>query len=228
MEAVDIMSMMSASYLFVLCQALDLRVLQEEFFHEAHAKLQKITADVFQDHCYNIHGAAKSKELGHELWRSISQSWAFTGTSDVQEKCEKAIADTAPVLLQGWIGGRFNTENHVSSTHLLILRWQEEVKAMLKQTYDEVRERMFKEHTQITLEYLGLASKKTYTFIREELGVPMHRGLADAPTFGDTEGRKKLTVGSWVSIIFEALKDGRLYRPLMECLGEVAELPNGV
>ncbi len=228
MEAVDVLSMMSASFLFVLCQALDLRVLQEKFFHEAQAKLQAITADIFQNHCYNNHSAAKSRELGDELWKNISQSWGITGTSDLQERCEKAVAATAVVLLNGWAGGRFNTEHHVPSSHLLILCWQERVKAMLEQTYNEVRQVMFEEHAQVTPAYLGLASKKMYAFIRGELGVPMHRGLADGPTFNDTEGRKKLTVGSWVSMIFEALNDGRLHQPLMECLKEIAEVPNGV
>ena len=99
---------------------------------------------------------------------------------------------------------------------------------MLKETYDMVRKSMFGEHSQITPAYLGLASKKMYSFVRGELGIPMHRGLVDGPTFNDTGCRRKLTVGSWVSIIFEALKDGRLHGPLMECLREVAEMPNGV
>jgi phenylalanine ammonia-lyase len=55
-----------------------------------------------------------------------------------------------------------------------------------------------------------------YSFIRKELGVPIHRGPADAPTVGDTGDRKKLTIGSCVSIIYKALRDGRHYQPVTE------------
>ena len=48
--------------------------------------------------------------------------------------------------------------------------------------------------------------------MRETLGVPFNRGLVEQPGISDTEldGRPKKIIGSWVSIIYEALRDGRL------------------
>jgi phenylalanine ammonia-lyase len=75
---------------------------------------------------------------------------------------------------------------------------------------------------QTTVEYLGQASKKIYSFVRQDLGVPFHRGLVEQPTPGDTmlDRRPKKTIGSWVRIIYESLRDGRLYEKLMDALAE--------
>lgn len=230
MEAVDVMAMMCASYLFVLCQALDLRVLTVTFLAEAQTQVQKITCARFKACCYNLDTEDELKDLCQDLWTSITQSWNLGGTNDLRERCEKAVAATAPVLLRGWLGGRFNTDKRDVPQHLITLHWQDEVKAMLEETYTSVRTTMFEHHTRITPEYLGHASRKMYAFVREELGVPMHRGIVDTPTAMNKQngqGKRKLTIGSWVSIIFEALEDGRLNRPVMECLKENASHTNG-
>jgi phenylalanine ammonia-lyase len=42
---------------------------------------------------------------------------------------------------------------------------------------------------QNTVDYLDQASKKVYKFVREELGIPFHRGLVEHPVPGGIEGR---------------------------------------
>jgi phenylalanine ammonia-lyase len=78
---------------------------------------------------------------------------------------------------------------------------------------------------QNTVDYLGQASKKVYKFVRGELGVPFHRGLVEHPVLGGIEskmisGREKKTIGSWVGIIHDSLRDGRLGGVVMETLAE--------
>jgi len=75
---------------------------------------------------------------------------------------------------------------------------------------------------QTTVGYLGQASKKIYSFVREELGVPFHKGFEEHSTPGNCllGGRQKKTIGSWIGVIYESLRDGRLYDRLMEALGE--------
>jgi hypothetical protein len=57
------------------------------------------------------------------------------------------------------------------------------------------------------------------------LGVPFRRGLVENPTPGDCMlgGRQKKTIGSWIGVVYESLRDGRLYDRLMEALGEGLE-----
>lgn len=70
--------------------------------------------------------------------------------------------------------------------------------------------------------------------MREELGVPSHRGLVEHPVPGGNEGkmisgREKKTIGTWVGIIYESLRGGKLGGVFMEALVEgldVSEKPN--
>ena len=58
-------------------------------------------------------------------------------------------------------------------------------------------------------------------FVRKGLGVPLHKGIVDHPTFGNMtaeERSKKRNTGSRVACIYQALKDGRIAKPILECL----------
>jgi phenylalanine ammonia-lyase len=66
-----------------------------------------------------------------------------------------------------------------------------------------------------------------YSFVRVELGVPFHRGLVEDPTLarqvdgiggGSSVGGK--TIGSLISIVYDAIRDGRLIEPVMAAVGE--------
>jgi phenylalanine ammonia-lyase len=66
---------------------------------------------------------------------------------------------------------------------------------------------------------LGPAAKALYHFVRRDLEVPFHCGIGEHPTC-DTEAaadvphRPRKTIGSWISIIYDAVRDGRIRRPL--------------
>ena len=57
-----------------------------------------------------------------------------------------------------------------------------------------------------------------YSFVREELGVPFHHGLVDHPTAG-AGGRGTTTVGGNASVIYEALREGKMYEVVMGLVG---------
>jgi len=80
-------------------------------------------------------------------------------------------------------------------------------------------------------EFLGVASKKMYKFVRNELGVPMNKGLIDYPMYegcgkgGNVGGKKgeKLTTGTQISRIYKALREQRAAGMIMECLAEASK-----
>lgn len=53
---------------------------------------------------------------------------------------------------------------------------------------------MYAKYLNITPGYLGKASQRMYTFVRQELGVRFHRGLIEHPT--QPAGRKDRCWGS--------------------------------
>lgn len=78
-------------------------------------------------------------------------------------------------------------------------------------------------HEQDTASYLGHASKRMYAYVRHELGVPFHQGFVENPLPSDAEdgginGRAKKTIGSWISIVYEALRSGDMHPQIMGCL----------
>jgi phenylalanine ammonia-lyase len=74
--------------------------------------------------------------------------------------------------------------------------------------------------TPCTTMFLGRGTATLYRFVREELGVPFYRDLEEDIHSGCVIGRSKKTIGSWISIIHEALRDGVLAGVVLKSLEE--------
>jgi len=70
--------------------------------------------------------------------------------------------------------------------------------------------------------YLGVASKRMYNFVRHELGVPFldEAHLASKETVYDDKIASP-SIGLYNTRVYEAIRSGRLYEVVMECLTEV-------
>lgn len=204
-DAVEVLSLMSAAYLFTLCQALDLRALHISFVHEAHRDIQAATTEL----C----GPSATDFINGELWEELMGHWSNNSAMDPPERAQ--ITTTASM-------GRFlSLVSHYrcpGDLGTITLKWQETVSSILSRKYDETRKAFFKEQT--TKEYLCHASKQMYSFVRETLGIPMHIGLADHATHDGGDGRTahdKPLIGSHISKLYVALRDGALRPVLLSC-----------
>jgi phenylalanine ammonia-lyase len=66
---------------------------------------------------------------------------------------------------------------------------------------------------------LGVGTARLYAWVRGKLGVPTQCGIDDDPLYNaqkgqSTEGKK--TIGSWVSMVYESLKDDMIDVVVME------------
>lgn len=117
--------------------------------------------------------------------------------------------------------------------------WKISTRKAIVEVFTSCRAKFFEK--QNTIDFLGVASRRIYTFVRGTLGVPFHKGLEDHPEPGNAinvSGSRKRTIGSNISIIYEALRNGQLHAPLMDCLSEamttrkpssrVPDIPNGL
>ena len=59
-----------------------------------------------------------------------------------------------------------------------------------------------------------------YRFVRGELGVEMCKGLVDHPLGSEGERSGKKTIGSNISVVYEAVRDGRINGVVVGCLRE--------
>jgi phenylalanine ammonia-lyase len=218
LHAVELSSLMSASYLYTVCQALDLRVLQVIFFQTLKPALHTVNLSIFGP----LLSDTDFDELNTSLWDHVQSTWHRTGNEDSQDRYTHVIEATLAVVSKILLFSPTATDPTTSSAILkAIASWRSAAHRVLADTYATTRTRFFQQ--QNTAGFLGRASRKMYLYMRQTLGVPFHQGLIDHPTptaeFA-ANGSKKKTIGSWIAIIYEALRSGRLHEPLMECLVE--------
>lgn len=169
--------------------------------------------------------------LQQNIWESVTAVWHQTGSLDALPRCEKVIATSISILSSGIVANEDQTPSSACPITALE-EWRCRSCASMHENFTSFRHKFFEK--QNTVDYLGQASKKVYKFVREELGVPSHRGLVEHPVPRGNEGkmisgREKKTIGTWVGIIYESLRGGKLGGVVMEALVEgldVSEKPN--
>ncbi|KAL2850670.1 L-Aspartase-like protein [Aspergillus pseudoustus] len=203
-DAVEVLTLMVATYFYVLCQALDLRVLHAEFAADARPKVEALTAGFI-----NSSSGESQQAIQACIWKALIHHWGHYSCSDLTDRCVSAANASVGELLD-------HLPASAGLSHDGLARqWKSSVSGILQRSYNEARERSLSQST--TQSYLCPASRIMYTYIRHELGVPIHKGIQDHPTV-DREGRsQKQCIGSQVSKIYLALREGRFARLLLEC-----------
>ncbi|KAL9579716.1 MAG: hypothetical protein Q9212_004941 [Teloschistes hypoglaucus] len=217
LQSVELVSLMSASYLYTLCQALDLRVMQKIFFRELESNLSSLHRTVFSSYL----SPATIKELHIRVWSRVQASWLSASSKDTPAHITQVVDDALAILTQFLLLDEHQTSlpTSVSRFSEIIQNWISRFQNLLTENHASSRAQFF-EH-QHTPEFLGQAAKKMYIFVRERLRVPFHRGLEDHPTPRQpvsADGTKKQTIGSHISVIYESLRSGEMHEPLMDCL----------
>lgn len=212
-DAVEVLSLMTATYLYVLCQALDLRVLHVEFVKATKPEVTQITRQMFA--CTlpsNKHDA-----LCEDIWNRLMQQWEEGSRLDLRDRATVATANTAETALDFVTShGPFQLMMEAQSFLLLRQQWKDQVVATLCASYTTIRDCFFDNPP--TAAHLCSKSQRMYCYVRQTLNVPMHRGLEDHPTYVSRQekGRAiKKTIGSNISVVYEALRSGGLMEAVM-------------
>ncbi|ERF71075.1 hypothetical protein EPUS_09199 [Endocarpon pusillum Z07020] len=217
-HAVELTSFMSASYLYTVCQALDVRVVQINFFQALEPALYTVNQRIFLP----LLSDADFDELNTSVWDHVQSTWHQTADQDYQDRFTHVIDATLAVVTRILFFSTRDTGACISpAVQKAVANWRSSAHSVLSETHTTIRTRFFQQ--QNTPEFLSHATRKMYLYVRQTLGVPIHQGLIDHPTpTADcaASGSTKKTIGSWISIIYEALRSGKLHEPLMECLIE--------
>ncbi|KAG9674352.1 phenylalanine ammonia-lyase, partial [Aureobasidium melanogenum] len=214
-QALDTIYLMAAAHLFVLCQALDLRVLQNEFLKSVEAEVEHL--DWFTS-------TQAPKELNNILkdavYTRIKSVWTTTNTADLDQRCKVTANSVMPDIIN--IFAKAPPGISIESTKLV--KFTTELQAQMKNQYERSRQSLFDKHQTITPTFLGNAAKRMYKFVRGDLGVKLHRGLIEYPTQPVPPGIKvdepRRNIGSRASVIYEALRGGRGSAALMAIVEE--------
>ncbi|KAL8991730.1 MAG: hypothetical protein Q9169_007703, partial [Polycauliona sp. 2 TL-2023] len=215
--AVELVSLMCASYLYAACQALDLRVLQLLFFESLEPALYTVNRQVFSPLVYD----PSLDELHSIIWDHVKVTWMLTANKDSQDRYTHMVDSAVGIIVKYLLTSNVQISDSAKMALEAITEWKIAAHTIIAETFTSVRTRFFEK--QSTAQFLGQGSRKLYKFVREELQVPLHRGLQDHPQPYDmfaADGSQKRTIGSNISIIYEALRSGAMHKPLIDSLGE--------
>ncbi|KAJ2977851.1 hypothetical protein NQ176_g4140 [Zarea fungicola] len=205
MECVEVLSLMSAAYILALCQAVDLRCLHLQFIRAAQPATDKIIRDIFS-------AAAEApdavSQLQQRAWSSLLDNWDKTSHLDLKARCQ----ETASKSMGDFVGALKSLQ--ISATMDQLDNYQTQIASSLAQQYSESRQQFYDD--QDTARYLGSGSRDIYTYVRDHIGVPLHRGYSEpAPSVQDNADG----VGSMASKIYMSIRNGDLPSHLINGLG---------
>lgn len=232
--ALGILTQMIASHFLLVCQALDLRVMQAEFLRSLEPRFLGVLKEKLRPVAAATEKGSSMQDLEIEslhkkLWKALPDLFDRTTNMDSNERFQFVATS-----LQSIIFNQHVTEGHPGSSALFnqhLHEWTTACAKLMSEEFLENRTRFFTSGD--ATPYLGFASTKMYKFIREDLGVPFLRteDLAEPEDLIELEGLSMFegktnsgpvpqTTGGYITKIYEALRNGVMYGPSMDCLRE--------
>lgn len=192
---------MCAAYLYVICQALDLRVMYITFLGELQKRIGPLTRPLVSDADLALH-----HELDRGVFEAVSHSWNSTTSLNLNDRCAKLGAASLPYVIN------YLYKHGITLSSGILTEFKLRIAELAKSSFIKTREEFFAKQT--TPSFLGYATKSLYLFVRHKLKVPFYKGLVDHPTIQSSSchstGVKK-TIDSWVSLIYAAIVDDRIW-----------------
>jgi phenylalanine ammonia-lyase len=213
----DVLTQMMAAHLIAVCQALDLRVMQKQYLESFRLEFETLFQLFSSEYLQEMTGdAATDLALLDALWKQIVKNFDITVTLDAKERFMTIAQACRPILLDS---ARICTSR--KPLEAIETFYKKLAKAMYR-TWLTHREAYFAHGD--AAPYLGEASACMYAFIRKTLGVPiLHSELIRTPSTEQAAGdiQQAPTVGSYTSMVYRSLRDGRIIAPLQDILQRI-------
>ncbi|KAG7098604.1 Phenylalanine ammonia-lyase str11 [Marasmius oreades] len=205
-SSLEVLSLLTSTYLYILCQALDLRVLRVDF----DEGFERIVADelrlVFRSHL----DASRQSMFGSKALKIMFQTLDQTSTMDVADQMSAAAASSVPILTELFLQTGSDGPGLLSS----ISTFRSNVASRATTLMNELRKVYLsgERGPAPASPHLG-KTKMIYEYIRVGLGVKMH-GLENFNSFSSEMGEND-TIGQQISTIHEAIRDGKMQKAVL-------------
>lgn len=206
-EALDILTHMMASHIYVLCQAADLRCLQESFINKT-----RVEANIIADKL-NIESNGK-KKLGEAINLAFSTAWKNANTVPTENRIDlvrDAVGSCILRFLNSSDSPGIDAQKVFAVSSKVAMEYGT-IWAMCQQSWADVENQLGRLPTTI---YLSPSTGHLYRFIREALKIPLNHGTVDDPMFSARNKTSKKTIGGYVSDIYDSIMDNRLLDHIM-------------
>ncbi|KAJ6625560.1 phenylalanine ammonia-lyase [Mycena sp. CBHHK59/15] len=205
-NSLDVLTMLTASYLYILCQALDLRALQDEFITGLCAIVrQELNASFGPSLCHS--------KLVLSVCNAMKSTLERTSTMDIVDQMREAASSSSTLLLSFFTSPEF--ESSQGPALVAIPGFQASVALRGTKLLDQLRGEFLsgKRGASPASLYLG-NTRAVYEFIRVKLGINMH-GTENYSGFANGLGVDDVTIGQNISLIYEAIRDGEMQKTVL-------------
>ncbi|KAJ7776524.1 L-Aspartase-like protein [Mycena maculata] len=201
-NSLDILMMLTASYLYVLCQAVDIRALQDEL-------VTGLCEIVHQELCAAF-GALENPMLLSEVCTVMGSALERTSSMDAEDQMREVASATSTCLLKFFTNPARNLDAVSAAALVTIPAFQAKVAERGTGLLRALRDAFLsgERGASPASVYLG-KTRPIYEFIRLKLGIKLH-GVENQSGFVNGLGVDDVTIGQNISIIYEAIRNGEM------------------